>query len=141
MAEFIGGKGLDLTRAALKKYYSTGHRMYPFFAPNMWDIFKVEDDFDGPIIETNKWTVGNGGGASAASFAVSVGRNSGCCCSQCVCMPFEQSNKISAGSCKEPVGRAQSGKLWYHRRDFRLLWRRELLQCPLLWCRRLEQYL
>jgi len=77
MAEFIGGKGLDLTRAALKKYYSTGHRMYPFFAPNMWDIFKVEDDFDGPIIETNKWTVGNGGGASAASFAVSVGRNSG----------------------------------------------------------------
>ena len=73
MAEFIGGKGLDLTRAALKQYYATQHRMYKWFSARAWDVCSIHDDFQGPVIDTNRWTVGNGGGAGVASPAVSVG--------------------------------------------------------------------
>lgn len=74
MAELLGGsKGLDLTRAFLKKLYGSRDRRYGVMAVNAWDICRFHDDFIGPVIDTNKWTVGNGAGAGAASPAISVG--------------------------------------------------------------------
>ena len=78
MAELIGGKGLDLTRAFLKKVMGSGRdRRYNLFLPNMWDIAAIKDDFTGPSISTFLWTAGNNGGASAASPAISVGVKNG----------------------------------------------------------------
>jgi len=73
MAELLGGKGLDLTRAFLKKIYGGRDRRYDYMAPQAWDVFSFIDDFNGPVINTDKWTVGNGGGTSVASPAISVG--------------------------------------------------------------------
>lgn len=79
MAEMIGAKGLDLTRASLKQYYATQHKMYQFFATKAWDVCQIYDDFTGPTISStyNGWTTGNGAGASAASFVVSAGAVNG----------------------------------------------------------------
>ena len=77
MAEMIGAKGLDLSRASLKQYYSTQHKMYQFFATRAWDVCQLEDDFHGPTLDAYKWTTGNGAGASAASFVVTAGAANG----------------------------------------------------------------
>lgn len=73
MAELIGDKGLDLSRAALKKLMTGRDRHYDFFSTEAWDVFSFKEDFNGPTIDTYRWTVGNGGGLSAASPAISVG--------------------------------------------------------------------
>jgi len=73
MAELMGDKGLDLSRAALKQYYATQHKMYKFFAAQAWDVSSLVDDFHGPTLDAYRWTTGNGAGTSAASFAVSAG--------------------------------------------------------------------
>ena len=80
MAELIGEKGLDLTRYRLKQYRSTRHPLFPFESLGpAWDICRISDDFVGPTITAtyNGWTVGNGGGASAASPVVSAGKVNG----------------------------------------------------------------
>ena len=73
MAELFGGKGIDLTRAFLKKIVGGRDRRYSFLAPLAWDVCPIKDDFTGPVIDAGLWTVGNGAGASAASPAISVG--------------------------------------------------------------------
>lgn len=71
MAESLA---FDLTRQFLKKFFGGRDRMYSYFAAKAWDVCtEPTDDFTGPTINTYKWTVGNGGGASAASPAISVG--------------------------------------------------------------------
>lgn len=79
MAEKFAGRGHALvnTRAALKKYYATGHPLYPFFAQRAYDVARWEDEFTGPTIDSNKYTLGNGGGASAASPAIAAGVENG----------------------------------------------------------------
>jgi len=56
----------------LLKQKHTGN-LYGFFEHFSEDIHRQEDDFHGPIIDPNKWTGANGGGASAASPAIDVG--------------------------------------------------------------------
>lgn len=40
-------------------------------------VVTLDDHFFGPVLDANKWSVGNGGGASAASPVVSVGLQNG----------------------------------------------------------------
>ena len=66
----------DLTRNFMARFgRGPAYAISPMFA---WDVFKVgPDDFEGPTINTYRWTVGNGGGASAASPAISAGLENG----------------------------------------------------------------
>ncbi len=70
MAERIGDR---ITRGELKQVLGSSVRFYDFLVHQTDEIFRIEDDFAGPVLSTFLWTVGNGGGASALSPAVSVG--------------------------------------------------------------------
>lgn len=67
-----------LFRERLKKLFGARDRLYGHIARDgALDIMRFMDDFTGPVIDTNKWTVGNGGGASAVSPAITVGAQGG----------------------------------------------------------------
>ena len=65
----------NISRAAIKRFTGgrDAERLYGFLVSLSSDIFEVKDEFTGPVIDSNKWTVNNGGGASAASPAIDVG--------------------------------------------------------------------
>lgn len=71
MAERFTG---NIFRENLKKFFGTRDRLYSYLASvSALDLAGYKDDFTGPVIDTNKWTVGNGGGAGAVSPAVIAG--------------------------------------------------------------------
>ena len=67
-----------LFREHLKKFFGNRDRLYSYLASaSALDLAPFRDEFTGPVIDTNKWTVGNGGGASAVSPAIIVGSAGG----------------------------------------------------------------
>ena len=69
----------QLSLTQLKKIMGTKdtNRLYGWLQLESVDVDPLHDSFHGPVIDTNKWTVGNGGGASAASPAIDVGKQNG----------------------------------------------------------------
>lgn len=59
------------------KRYMGKNRLYSLFEYNTVDIVKHEDDFLGDTLESNLYTVANGGGASAASPTITAGGANG----------------------------------------------------------------
>ena len=62
-----------LSRWRAIQIFGRNDRNLPYHEHLSYDFSKQFDDFNGPVIDTNKWTVNNGGGASAASPAIDVG--------------------------------------------------------------------
>lgn len=62
----------NLTRAALRAS-TVRDTLNALVDKRAYDVSVLTDDFHGPVLDANKWTVGNGGGASAASAVVSAG--------------------------------------------------------------------
>lgn len=67
------GVGYPNSVSELRKAYSKGP-LYNFLRSYAYrDVVFKKDDFDGKVIDTtNNWSVANGGGAAAASFAVNL---------------------------------------------------------------------
>ena len=75
MAERMTG---DIFRRRLKELFGERNRLYSYLARiAAHDVVYFRDDFTGPVIDANKWTVGNGAGASAVSPAITVGAQGG----------------------------------------------------------------
>lgn len=62
----------NITRAALRAA-TVRDTLNALVDKRAFDTSVLIDDFHGPVLDANKWTVGNGGGASAASAVVSAG--------------------------------------------------------------------
>ena len=63
----------EMFRSDLKRYMGR-NGLFPFFEHYSLDVFKTGDDFENATIDSNKWIIANGGGASAASPAVPATR-------------------------------------------------------------------
>lgn len=67
-----------LFREHLRRMFGAKDRLYSYLArDSALDVVRFYDDFVGPVIDTNHWTAGNGGGVSAVSPAVTVGAQGG----------------------------------------------------------------
>ena len=62
--------------SALRRVMSHS-RLYPALEYGSLDVVKFEDDFLGDTIDSNKYTLANGGGASAASPVITAGTVNG----------------------------------------------------------------
>ncbi len=67
-----------LFRDYLKQIFGSRDRFYGYMArQGALDLVRFPEEFIGPAIDTNHWTVGNGGGAGAVSPAIIVGAQGG----------------------------------------------------------------
>jgi len=67
-----------LFRENLKSFSGSRDKLYSYLARGTaLDVVRFPEEFWGPVIDTNHWTVGNGGGAGAVSPAIIVGAQGG----------------------------------------------------------------